>query len=314
MTSSQLPQSVDGSVDFNDKHPMDLSARITQPTLVPGPQTFLAPFIAEQDNQPGPQSENDHTMTAERSSSNQRSDVIEVDRIGYYFCEICKKRLNSLISLRQHESGKRHQKALTTSVAMSPASSFGEDSVSSSNNRHSPTRYPLKGRTNLVDTLGLEPPFFAERSPTKNLLPHSRQNTNVPDQITPLGSAVMDCCEKKLENDIPPRIDPEPITVSSRSSMCGLKVRDVLKRVCLTQMISLLSDQTGTPLPVSNSLEDEQILLQTLTSLCNCTLSNRSSNNYFDETLVESRFLSPNQLARDFLLLSWCQQLAMLDR
>ncbi|TGZ69306.1 hypothetical protein CRM22_003796 [Opisthorchis felineus] len=314
MTSSQLPQSVDSSMDFDDKHSIDLSARIAQPTLVPGSQAFPAPFFAEQANQAGPHSENNRAMTVERSSSNHRLDVIEVDGKGCYFCKICKRQLNSLISLRQHESGKRHQNALATSAAMSPASSFGEDSVSSSHHQHSPTRHPLKDRSNLLDILGLEPSFFAERSMTKNLLPHSRQNPNVSDQITPLGSTVMDCLEKKLENDIPPRIEPEPITISSRSSICGLKVRDVLKRVCLTQMISLLSDQAGSPLPVTNSLEDEQILLQTLTGLCNGTLSNRSSNNYFDETSVGSRVLSPNQLARDFLLLSWCQQLAMLDK
>ncbi|TPP56009.1 hypothetical protein FGIG_06267 [Fasciola gigantica] len=117
-----------------------------------------------------------------------------------------------------------------------------------------------------------------------------------------------DCRREFVENwvsDVAPHTAPT-LDLNSVESVNQLDIKSVLKRVCLTQIISLLGAAHEVQLPAS--LSDEQLLAIISTK---CTDYLCASSDKDDQSTTSWAPLA--KLIQNNLLLCWCQQLTSLQ-
>ncbi|KAF8564137.1 hypothetical protein P879_07119 [Paragonimus westermani] len=228
-----------------------------------------------------------------------------------FFCEVCEVYLPHTSALETHVMGKKHRATLLACEhipTMPPhASRYEATGVSKLGNTNSDKENynPILDRCSSTKSCDFEQPPPTQKhfrtGPDDRFIDACSDHMSSHSTVSPLPQSHSRACG---ESNLPPFV-----------VQC-LDMKTILKRVCLTQIITLLNDSNNLPCPaLPNELwADNSDLLSLLDFVCRQSFISPPSRRSVDTT-ASSHPVSPcEQLARNFLLLSWCQLLAMFDK
>ncbi|KAF7261282.1 hypothetical protein EG68_01346 [Paragonimus skrjabini miyazakii] len=231
-----------------------------------------------------------------------------------FFCEVCEVYLPNTLALESHVTGKKHRAALSVYEhipTVPPRASSNEvtgvpklGNISNDKENYNPDL----DRCSSVKSCDSGHPF-----------PTQKHSWTVPhDRSCPSTDACSDYVSSHSTVNPLPHSNAGPCRENNLSPSVArdLNTKTVLKRVCLTQIIALLNDSNNLPCPAlpNEPRTDNSDLLSLLDFICRQSFISPLSRRSVDTT-ASSHAVSPcEQLARNFLLLSWCQQLTMLEK
>ncbi|KAF6774665.1 hypothetical protein AHF37_05484 [Paragonimus kellicotti] len=231
-----------------------------------------------------------------------------------FFCEVCEVYLSHTSGLETHVTGKKHRAALSVYehiLTVPPHASCNEvTGVPNLGNISSDKENcnPHLDRCSSAKSCDFEhPPPTQKHSRTVPRDRSCRSTDACSDYVfshstvNPLPHLHARPCK---ENNLPPFVAQD------------LDTKTILKRVCLTQIIALLNDSNNLPCPAlpNEPRTDNSDLLSLLDFICRQSFISPLSRRSVDNTASSHAVSSCEQLARNFLLLSWCQQLTMLEK
>ncbi|KAA3677343.1 uncharacterized protein DEA37_0011306 [Paragonimus westermani] len=228
-----------------------------------------------------------------------------------FFCEVCEVYLQHTSALETHVMGKKHRASLLACehipTVPQHASRNGATGVSKLGNTNSDKENynPILDRCSSTKSCDFEQPPPTQKhfrtGPDDRSIDAGSDHMSSHSTVSPLPQSHSRACE---ESNLPPFV------------VRNLDMKTILKRVCLTQIIALLSDSNNLPCPTlpNEPWTDNSDLLSLLDFVCRQSFISPLSRRSVDTTASSHPVLSCEQLARNFLLLSWCQLLAMLDK
>ncbi|KAF5394199.1 hypothetical protein PHET_12063 [Paragonimus heterotremus] len=231
-----------------------------------------------------------------------------------FFCEACEVYHPHISALETHVTGKKHRAASSVYEhipTVPPRTSSNEvtgvpklGNVSSDKENYNPDL----NRCSSAKSCDSEHPFSTQKHSWT--VPH--------DRFCRSTDACSDYVSSHTTVNPLPHSHARPCMENNLSSLVArdLNTKTILKRVCLTQIITLLNYSNNLPCPTlpNESRTDNSDLLSLLDFICRQSFISSLSRRSVDTTTSSHADSPCEQLARNFLLLSWCQQLTMLEK